>query len=147
MKLSTRVQYGTRALLDLALHAGGATVPLKRIAERQEISLQYLEHLVAPLISAGIINSVRGPRGGIKLVRRPEEIKLSELYDLLEGNQVPVDCLRDSSACSRYDFCVTRDVWAEIDSAVQNVLGGTTLADLVAKHKIRAGGEAINYSI
>jgi len=147
MKLSTRVQYGTRALLDLALHAGGTTVPLKRIAERQEISLQYLEHLVAPLISAGIINSVRGPRGGIKLVRRPEEIKLSELYDLLEGNQVPVDCLRDSSACSRYDFCVTRDVWAEIDSAVQNVLGGTTLADLVAKHKIRAGGEAINYSI
>ena len=147
MKLSTRVRYGTRALLDLALHAGGATVPLKEIAERQEISLQYLEHLVAPLISAGIINSVRGPRGGIKLMRRPEEVKLSELYDLLEGGQVPVDCLRDSSACQRYDFCVTRDVWAEIDSAVQNVLGGTTMADLVTRHKARAGGEAINYSI
>ena len=93
MKLSTRVRYGTQALVDLALHAGGATAPLKDISKRQEISLQYLEQLVAPLIAAGIIGSTRGPRGGIRLLRRPEQISLDEVYQVLEGEQVAVDFL------------------------------------------------------
>ena len=69
MKLSTRGRYGTRALLDLALHHGEGLVPLKDIARRQEISLPYLQHLIGPLIAAGLVRSTRGARGGVWLVK------------------------------------------------------------------------------
>jgi Rrf2 family cysteine metabolism transcriptional repressor len=86
MKLSTRARYGTRAILELALHRGEGPVLLKEIAKKQQISLPYLEHLVSPLIAGGIIRSVKGPRGGIYLAKAPKEIKLSEVMQLLEGS-------------------------------------------------------------
>ncbi|HUV75743.1 MAG TPA: Rrf2 family transcriptional regulator [Dehalococcoidales bacterium] len=135
MKLSTRGRYGTMALLDLALHCGKEPVPLKDIARRQSISLPYLEHLIAPLIGAGIVGSTRGARGGVQLVRPPMEVKLSEVIPLLEGSIDPVECLNNPECCSRYDLCVTRDVWAEMKKAMDGVLESTTLQDLVERQK------------
>ncbi|MBN1176711.1 MAG: Rrf2 family transcriptional regulator, partial [Dehalococcoidales bacterium] len=109
MKLSTRARYGTRALLDLALNYKDSPVQLKDIADRQNISLHYLEHIIAPLVSSGILTSTRGAHGGIRLTRSPGELKLSEIVRLLEGGTAPVDCIADPGLCDRADHCVTRD--------------------------------------
>jgi len=135
MKLSTRARYGTRALLDLALHHGGGAVLLKDIARRQEISVPYLEHLISPLIAGGIVKSTRGARGGISLLKHPEEIKLSEVIQLLEGSMAPVDCVNHPKICPRSDLCVTRDIWGEMKKAMDGVLGTTTLQGLVERQK------------
>jgi len=99
MKLSTRGRYGLRALLDLALHQGDGLVPLKDIARRQEISLPYLEHLITPLIAAGLVKSTRRVRGGVMLLKAPSEIKLSEVIQILEGSIAPVECVNNPSLC------------------------------------------------
>ena len=75
MKLSTRTRYGTRALLDLALHTDDNPIQLKDIASRQNISLNYLEHIIGPLVGSGIIKSTRGVHGGIRLTKKPDQIK------------------------------------------------------------------------
>ena len=113
MKLSTRARYGTRALLDLAGHQGNEPVQLKDIASRQDISLHYLEHIIAPLVGAGIVRSIRGAHGGLQLIRHPGELKLSEVVRLLEGAMAPVECVSDPESCPRSDLCVTRQAWTE----------------------------------
>lgn len=135
MKLSTRGRYGTRVLLDLALSGGKGPVPLKDIARRQQISLLYLEHLIAPLVAVGMIKSMRGARGGVWLAKSPQEIKLSEVVGLLEGSIVPVDCVNNPKSCPRSDSCVTRDVWYEMKKAMDAVLESKTLQDLVDMQK------------
>ena len=135
MKLSTRTRYGTRALLDLARHQGDKLVQLKDIARRQNISLHYLEHIIAPLVGAGIVRSTRGARGGLQLTRRPGEIKLSEVVQLLEGAITPVDCVIDPGSCTRSGFCVTREVWGEMKKAIDTTLNSITLEDLVEREK------------
>jgi len=147
MKLSTRGRYGTRVLLDLALHQRGGPVPLKDIAKREEISLLYLEHLVTPLIAAGLIRSTRGARGGVCLARSPEEIKISEVVELLEGSIAPVDCVDDPKACSRSDLCVTRDIWVELKEAMDGVLESKTLHDLVEMQKKKGRTDMVMYDI
>jgi len=146
MKLSTRGRYGTRALLELALHQGEEPVLLKDIAQRQQISLPYLEHLITPLIAGGMVRSTRGARGGVSLAKPPEEIKLSEVIQLLEGSIAPVDCVNDPAVCSRSELCVTRDIWSELKKAMNGVLESTTLQDLVERQKRKERpGEAMYY--
>ena len=135
MKLSTRGRYGTRVLLDLTLSGGKEPVPLKDIARRQQISLLYLEHLIAPLVAAGMIRSTRGARGGVRLARSPQEIRLSEVIGLLEGSIVVVGCIGDPDACPRSELCVTRDIWSELKKAMDGVLESITLQDLVERQK------------
>ena len=135
MKLSTRGQYGTRALLELALHQGERPVPLKDIAQRQQISLQYLGHLITPLVAAGIVRSTPGARGGVWLAKSPEKIKLSEVIELLEGSIAPVECVNNPKCCPRSDFCVTRDIWCELKRVMNRVLESTTLQDLTERQK------------
>ena len=147
MKLSTRGQYGTRALLELSIRYGEGPVPLKDIARSQQISLQYLAHLITPLVAAGIVLSIRGPRGGVSLARSPQEIKLSEVIGLLEGSIAPVACVNDPKYCSRSDFCVTRDIWGELKKVMDGVLESTTLQDLVERHKKKEQPEAVMYHI
>jgi Rrf2 family protein len=122
-------------LLDLARHQGDKPVQLKDIARRQNISLHYLEHIIAPLVGAGIVRSTRGARGGLHLTRRPEDIKLSEVVQLLEGTITPVDCVIDPESCNRSDFCVTRELWGEMKTAIDNTLKAITLQDLVEREK------------
>ncbi len=147
MKLSTRGRYATRALLDLALHHDEEPVMLKDIAQRQEISLPYLEHLTAPLIAGGIIRSTRGAKGGISLAKPPEEIRLVEVIQLLEGSIAPVECVTNPAICPRSASCATRDVWGEIKRAINGVLKSTTLQDLVERQKGKVQPGATMYHI
>ncbi|MFH0941542.1 MAG: Rrf2 family transcriptional regulator [Chloroflexota bacterium] len=147
MKLSTRARYGTRAILDLALHTDQGPVRLKDIAQRQEVPLQYLEHLVAPLIAAGLVSSTRGPRGGLALVKRAEEIKLSQLVGILEGSTAPVECITNPEVCSRSATCATRDLWSEMKDAIDGVMESHTLADLVERQKKKESLKAEMYFI
>ncbi len=147
MKLSTRGRYGTRVLLDLALRNGKEPVPLKEIAQRQQISVLYLEHIITPLITAGIIRSTRGARGGIQLIKPPQDIKLSEVVGLLEGSIAPVDCINDPKVCERSEFCATRDIWIELKNAMEGVLESKTLMDLVQMQKNKQAVDMAMYDI
>ncbi len=147
MKLSTRGQYGTRALLDLALHSGEGPVLLRDISQRQQISLPYLDRVITPLITGGMIWSTRGPRGGVSLARSPQEIKLSEVIRLLEGSIAPVECVNDPEYCPRSDLCVTRDIWGELKKAMDDVLESTTLQDLVERQKRKGRPQEVMYYI
>ena len=135
MKLSTRSRYGTRALIDIAINANGKPVLLRDVARRQEISTMYLEHLITPLISAGIIRSTRGAKGGVWLARSPRDIRLTEVIQLLEGSMAPVECVDDPKYCARNEICVTKEVWAQLKRAMTDVLDATTLEDLVERQK------------
>lgn len=135
MKLSTKGRYGTRALLDLALHQNDGPILLRDIARRQQISLRYLEHLITPLVAAGMVRSIRGARGGVWLARPPEGIRLSEVIQLLEGSTAPVECVNHPETCDRSSFCVTRDVWRELKKATDEILSSTTVQDLVERQK------------
>jgi len=147
MKLSTRGQYGTRALLELSIRYGEGPVPLKDIARSQQISLQYLAHLITPLVTAGIMRSTPGARGGVWLARSPQEIKLSEVIGLLEGSIAPVECVNDPKYCSRSELCVTRDIWGELKKVMDGVLESTTLQDLVERQKRKEQTEEVMYHI
>ena len=147
MKLFARGRYAPRALLDLALHQEEKPVLLKDIAQRQQISLQYLEHLITPLIGAGIVVSTRGPRGGVSLAKLPEEIRLSEVIQLLEGSLAPVECVNNPGICTRSELCVTRDIWSELKKAMNGVLKSTTLQDLVERQKRKERPKEVMYYI
>lgn len=147
MKLSTRGRYGTRALLDLALHQGEEPILLKDIAERQQISLSYLEHLISPLIEGGIMRSSRGIGGGVSLAKPPEEIKLNEIIRLLEGSIAPAECVNSPGICNRSKSCVTRDIWGELKQAMDGILESTTLHDLVERQKKKEQPESTVYYI
>jgi Rrf2 family cysteine metabolism transcriptional repressor len=147
MKLSTRGRYGLRTLLDLALHQKDGLVLLKDIARRQEFSLAYLEHLIAPLVAAGLVKTTRGARGGVSLIKPPAEIKLGEAIRLLEGSIAPVDCVSHPELCHRSAFCVTRDIWVEMKKAMSQVLDSTTLQDLVERQRRKGQIETGMYYI
>lgn len=135
MKLSSRSRYGLRAILDLALEYGGGPLQIKVIAERENISNKYLEQLMTILKTAGLVRSLRGPRGGYLLVKPPNEVKLSEVFTVLEGPLVTVECLQHPDYCPRCAECITRQVWAKIQDAMLGVLESITLQDLVDKAK------------
>ncbi len=99
--------------------------------------MRYLEHLVTPLIAAGIMRSTRGRGGGVTLARKPEEIKLSDVIHLLEGSIAPVECVDHPEVCDRYAVCVTREVWSELKGAINGVLESITLQDLVERQMKR----------
>ena len=147
MKLSTRGRYGTRALLELALRHGKGPIPLKDIAQSQQISLSYLEHLVAPLIAGGMVLSTRGARGGVSLAKPPEKIKLSDVINLVEGSIAPVECVNNPGVCNRSESCVTRDIWDELKKAMDKVLESTTLQDLAERQKEKERPEEAMYYI
>jgi Rrf2 family protein len=139
VKLSARARYGTRALLELALHWGEKPVLLKDIAQRQQIPLPYLEHLIGPLVQAGIVKSTRGARGGVSLLKPPEEVILSEVIQLLEGSIAPLGCVDAPETCPRSDLCVTHDIWGEVKEAISKVLESITLQDLVKRQAEKEG--------
>jgi len=147
MKISTRARYGTRALLELAFHQGEGPVFLKDIAQRQEISIKYLEHLITHLIVGGLVQSTRGARGGVSIAKPPDKIRMSEVVQLLEGSLAPVECVNHPEAWSRSDFCVTRDIWGEMKEAMNNVLESTTLQDLVERQRQKWQSVDVMYNI
>lgn len=132
MRLSTRGRYGLKAIIDLALHSGQGPVPLKAVAERQEISEHYLEQLMGSLRKAGLVVSVRGAQGGYALGREPAQITAGDIIRALEGPIAPVECVDESGAnpCGKVDQCVTYTVWRRLRDAMVEVLDSMTLAEL-----------------
>lgn len=135
MWVSTKAQYGMRALVEVAV-AGDRPTSLKKVAERQDLSHQYLEQIFGVLRRAGVVESVRGARGGYRLARRPGEVTALEVVELLEGSVAPVACLENDETCGRVGACSTEPLWREVDQAVRRVLGRTTLADLMAERQL-----------
>ncbi len=136
MKLSTRTRYGIRAVLELAENYGKGPLQLKIIAQRQDISVKYLEQLMAVLRSAGFIKSIRGSKGGYMLAKAPMQIKLGDVFYCLEGPVIISECVENESYCTRTNDCVARQIWAEVQKAIMGVLQSITLQNLVdrAKH-------------
>ncbi len=142
MKISTKGRYALRLMLDLALHSSGSAIPLKEVAERQEISDKYLEQIVTQLSRAGLVRSVRGAGGGYLLTRTPEEYPVGEILRVLEGSLAPVSCADGAGCCARAGRCVTMEVWQEIRAAVAGVVDHMTLADLVRRYHEKCAGGA-----
>src|SRR5512140_2564507 len=118
MKISTRTRYGVRAMFEVAMEYGKGPLQTRTIAEREDISNKYLEQLIAVLKSAGLIRSIRGPKGGYVLVNPPGKVRLLEIFVALEGPIEPVECLEHETYCPRCATCVTRGVWMEIQKSV-----------------------------
>lgn len=138
MKLSTKGRYGLRAVLDIAVHSDEEAVALSQIAERQGISMNYLEQLIAKLKKAGIVNGIRGAQGGYLLAVPAEEISVGAILRALEGDLNPVDCSevnKGEGICSNSDSCVTKYVWKRISDSINDAVDGIKLSELVAESK------------
>ena len=132
MKISTKGRYALRLMLDIAAHDSGEPVRIKEIASRQEISAKYLEQIVAVLSKAGYVKSIRGPQGGYRLTRKPEEYPLGDILRLTEGSLAPVECLEgETNQCPRAGDCITLLFWKKLDKAIREVTEGYTLEDLL----------------
>ncbi len=138
MKLSTKGRYGLRAVLDLAMNDGSEAVALSGIAGRQELSINYLEQLIAKLKKAGIVNSIRGAQGGYILAKKPEDISVGDILRALEGDLNPVDCaeiIGSGTSCSGADLCVTKYVWMRISDSINNTVDTMMLSELIEESK------------
>lgn len=132
MIVSTRGRYALRVMLDLAEHQNQDRIPLKEIAERQDISQKYMEAIMTLLSKAKFVDAVHGKGGGYKLNRKPEEYKVGDLLRLTEGSLAPVACLTsDAEPCPKKGVCKTLPMWTKLDSLVENYLDSITLADLI----------------
>jgi Rrf2 family transcriptional regulator, cysteine metabolism repressor len=136
VKISTKGRYGLRAMIDIAMHAqDGLPVFLSDIVRRQDISGKYLEQIFSTLHGAGLVNTVRGRKGGYLLTRPADTIRLKEIITVLEGPCTLVDCVTDQAACPKTEECAARDIWTLLSNKVDELLSGFTLADLAKMQK------------
>jgi Rrf2 family protein len=133
MKLSTKSRYGTRMLVDMAQRYNQGPIQLGEIAKRQDVSVKYLEQIIIPLKKARLVTSVRGPKGGHRLARPPEEITMGEIVAVMEDGKCLVECLQHDEVCERADTCPTRPVWRAAAAAMFGALNAVTLADLLQR--------------
>ncbi len=133
MKIPMRVDYGVRALVELALHYQAGPVQTAEIAAKQGIPEAYLDQLMASLNKFGFVSSRRGPRGGHALALHPEEINLSMVMSKLDANSSPLDCLVNPLDCVLSDSCAQQEVWKSVEEAISEVLSNITLADLAER--------------
>ncbi len=142
MKISTRGRYALRLMLDLALCPAGTPVCLRDIARRQEISEKYLEQIISMLNKAGFVQSIRGAQGGYLLKKEPSEYTVGEILRLTEGDLSLVDCVgEENGSCRRKPECATARIWERISEAVNQVVDGITLADMVKWHLEMTSGQ------
>ena len=147
MKISTKIRYGARAMLELASHYGEGPIELKEIARKENISLKYLEQVINPLRGAGLVKAVRGSKGGYSLARPPSEICLYDVVETLEGPLNLLECLRDPKVCQRVPSCVTRDIWQEVSEAISKIFYSVTLEDMVNRKMDKEGNNSSMYQI
>lgn len=137
MKVSTRGEYGMRAMVSLARHYGQGPVPLTTLANDSAVPAAYLEQLMAPLRRAGLVVSTRGAHGGYQLSRPPSDVRVGEVYRVMEGPIAPMACVSEESdedLCPMIDGCATRTVWLKVRDSIAAALDSTTLADLLREH-------------
>ena len=136
MQISSKGNYGLRAVLDLALHYGEGVVQSADIASRQDIPESYLAQLLNLLRNAGMVRSVRGPRGGHELIRRPEDITVGAILEVLEG---PIQLAGETPEGEHAATDVLREVYERLEAAVGEVLASVTFGDLCAKYRSQSG--------
>ncbi|MEG0961493.1 MAG: RrF2 family transcriptional regulator [Lachnospiraceae bacterium] len=139
MKLSTKGRYGLRAFIDLAVSDEKGPVSIASIAERQEISVSYLEQLMAKLKRAELVQSVRGANGGYILARPAEEISVGDVLRALEGSLAPVECAaldqNKATHCNGSSHCVSRIVWKRINDSINEAVDSIYIGELVKESK------------
>lgn len=142
MLISTKGRYALRVMLDLAQHPSEGYIPLKEIAQRQEISEKYLEAIIKLLVKARLLTGLRGKGGGYKLTRTPEKYTVREILQLTEDSLAPVACLgADALPCERAGRCLTLPLWEGLAEVINKYLDGITLADLLQQGA--AGGDYV----
>ncbi len=139
MKVPMKVDYGVRALVELASKYGEAYVQTAEIASRQGIPEAYLDQLMTTLNKFGFVTSRRGPQGGHRLARDPREITISMIMTTLDGNASPLDCFINPKDCVLSESCAQQEVWKSVEDAVNQVLTSITLADLAQRQRYLAG--------
>jgi Rrf2 family cysteine metabolism transcriptional repressor len=149
LRLSTKGRYGVKAMVELALSYGEGPIALNSIAERQNISIHYLEQLFASLRKAGYVKSIRGAQGGYVLADKPQNITVGDIIRTLEGPLAPTDCVieEDSKECSRAEFCVTRTVWIKIKDSINYVVDSITLQDMIDDYQKMHSNNSYMYYI
>ena len=147
MKLSTKMRYGTRAMLELAFSYKRGPISLREIADRQEISHKYLESLIAMLRAGGLVRSVRGAGGGHVLAKSPDQITVREVFELLEGSEGLVNCTTNPDSCEKAGLCATQEVWAQMHGACMGVLESFTLEALTHRAEEIERSQTVMYHI
>jgi Rrf2 family protein len=132
MKLSKRTRYGFRLMVELANSFAQGTISLREIAERQSLSVKYLEQIIMHLKTVGLVKAVRGPKGGYILSLPPSKINLKSLFEIFEGSAGIVECVQNPSECKRVDYCLNRKLWVTLDEKISETLSSKTLEDLMA---------------
>ncbi|MCQ2591361.1 MAG: Rrf2 family transcriptional regulator [Treponema sp.] len=134
MIVSTRGRYALRVLIDIAEHQETNPIPLKEIAERQNISQKYIEAIMTLLSKNHFVDAIHGKGGGYKLNKNPEEYKVGDILRLTEGTLAPVACLeKNTEHCSREPECRTLPMWTKLDQLIENYLDSISIADLMKK--------------
>ena len=137
MKLSTKGRYAVMALADIAVHSAGQPVALATITERQNISQDYLEQLFLQLRKAGLVESARGPGGGYRLARDPEEIRISEIVLAVDEPLQVTRCVGDAiEGCTHGEKCLTHDLWSALGRQIYGFLAAVTLGDVVNRRNL-----------
>ena len=132
MLISTKGRYALRVMIDLVEHQSEGYIPLKEIADRQEISEKYLESIIKILVKAKLLDGLRGKGGGYKLTRAPEQYTVGSILRLTEESLAPVSCLENGAVpCARAAECRTLPMWQGLDKVINEYLDGILLADLV----------------
>ena len=147
MRIPMKVDYGVRALMELASQYGQGQVQTADIAVKQGIPESYLEQLMAALSKEGLVESRRGPKGGHSLSMPPSEITLSMVMDTLEPNSSPLDCITSPEDCMFSVSCAQQEIWKSVEDSIQNVLSNTTLAHLVQRQRELSGFEGAPHMI
>ena len=130
MKISTKGRYALRVVIDLAVNDKGDYVSLKDISNRQEVSLKYLEQIMAMLNKAGYVKSTRGNNGGYRLAKSPEEYKVGDILRKTEGDLAPIACV-NGEECGKRENCKTFKFWQGLDNVINEYVDSKTLADLI----------------
>lgn len=143
MYISTKGRYALRLMLDLAENTvNEQNIPLKKVAERQNISLKYLEQIITSLCKAGYVKSIRGSQGGYRLAYPPKEYTVGMILRLTEGTLSPVSCLEDEvNQCQRNGICPTLFVWQKLYSAISETVDSITLQDIIDNKKTLPDGD------
>lgn len=145
MKISTRGRYALRFMLYLGRHNNGSYIALKDVSEKEKISIKYLEQITALLSKFGLLISVRGPQGGYRLARNPENYTVADILRITEGSLAPVACLETpENICERKDQCPTLSMWEGLQKVVLDYLSAITLEDLLNKE---VDVNSLNYMI
>ena len=142
MKIPMKVDYGVRALVELALHYGDGHIQTAEIAYKQGIPEAYLDQLMSSLNKFGFVHSRRGPQGGHVLAMEPKEITLSMVMAKLDANNSPLDCLVNPDDCVFSDSCAQQEVWKSVEDAIRDLLSNISVADLAARQMSLAGQTA-----